>query len=229
MTHAINRRALAERVMEGGATPANQVAAPGFSGHDPTIQLPAFDPGLSRRLLAEAGLPQGFNLNLHCTQDRFAGDSRTCQAIAQMLTAVGIRTTIEALPMPIYLRRSATLLPSGVPELSAHLSIFGSSSGLASEGLTALVRTPNAARAHGGWNRTRYSNPEMDRLLEVADSTFDEAEREAATRAAVRFAVENQALLPIFFMRSTWGVRRGLRLIPRGDQYTMATAIRPVP
>ncbi|MBX9750700.1 MAG: ABC transporter substrate-binding protein [Roseococcus sp.] len=229
MTHAINRRALAERVMEGGATPANQVAAPGFIGHDPSIQLPAFDPALSRRLLAEAGLPQGFNLNLHCTQDRFAGDSRTCQAIAQMLTAVGIRTTIEALPMPIYLRRSATLLPSGVPELSAHLSIFGSSSGLASEGLTALVRTPNAARAHGGWNRTRYSNPEMDRLLDVADSTFDDAAREAATQQAVRFAIENQALLPIFFMRSTWGVRRGLRLTPRGDQYTMATEIRPVP
>lgn len=229
MTHAINRVALAERVMEGGASPANQVAPPGFSGHDPTIALPAFDPPRARRLLTEAGFPQGFNLTLHCTQDRFAGDSRTCQAIGQFLTAIGIRTAIEALPMPVYLRRSANLLPGGGPELSAHLSIFGSSSGLASEGLTALVRTPNAARAHGGWNRTRYSNPEMDRLLDIADTTFDEAEREAATRRAVRFAVENQALLPVFFMRATWGVRRPLRLTPRGDQYTMATDIRPVP
>ena len=229
MNHALNRVALAERVMEGGASPAAQIAAPGFSGHDSTIPLPAFDPALSRRLLAEAGYPQGFNLSLHCTLDRFAGDARSCQAIAQMLTAVGIRTSIEALPMPVYLRRSANLGPGGAPELSAHLAIFGSSSGLASEGLTALVRTPNPARAHGTWNRTRYSNPELDRLLVEADSTFDPAEREAVTRRAVRFTVENQALLPVFFMRSTWGVRRPLTLTARGDQYTMATDIRPVP
>jgi peptide/nickel transport system substrate-binding protein len=226
MTHAINPLALAERAMEGGATPAGQVAAPGFSGHDPDLGVPAYDPALSRRLLAEAGYPQGFNLTVHCTLDRFAGDARTCQSIGQMLTAIGIRTTIEALPMPVYLRRSATLTPAGAPELSAHLSIFGSSSGLASEGLTSLARTVNAARAHGGWNRSRYSNPELDLLLDLADGTFDEVEREAATRRAVRFAADNQALVPIFFMRSTWGLRRPLTLTPRGDQYTMATETR---
>lgn len=229
MTHAINRSALAERAMEGGASPAGQIAAIGFAGHDPAIAVPAYDPPRARQLLTEAGYPQGFNLTIHCTQDRFAGDARSCQAIAQMLTVVGIRTSIEALPMPIYLRRSATMVPGGVPELSAHLAMFGPSSGLASEALTSLVRTPNAARAHGGWNRTRYSNPEMDRLLDVADSTFDEAERETATRRAVRFAVDEHALLPVFFMRSTWGVRRPLRLTARGDQYTMATDIRTVP
>ncbi|WP_431284980.1 ABC transporter substrate-binding protein [Humitalea sp. 24SJ18S-53] len=229
MNHAINRVALAERAMEGAASPAGQIAADGFSGNDPALPVPAFDPALSRRLLAEAGYPQGFNLTIHCTLDRFAGDARSCQAIAQMLTVAGIRTTIEALPMPVYLRRSANLLPSGVPELSAHLAMFGSSSGLASEAMTALVRTPNAALAHGGWNRTRYSNPELDRMLADADATFDENDRDAATRRAVRFTVDNGALLPVFFMRSTWGVRKPLTLTPRGDQYTMATDVRLAP
>ncbi len=229
MNHALNRAALAERVMEGGASPAGQIAATGFIGHDPSIPVPAYDPALSRRLLAEAGYPEGFNLTIHCTLDRFAGDARSCQAIAQMLTVAGIRTTIEALPMPVYLRRSATLTGAGAPELSAHLAMFGSSSGLASEAMTALVRTPNAALAHGGWNRTRYSNPELDRLLAEADAVFDDAEREIATQRAVRFTVDNQALLPVFFMRSTWGVRNPLRLTPRGDQYTMATDIRAAP
>ncbi|PZW50923.1 peptide/nickel transport system substrate-binding protein [Humitalea rosea] len=229
MTHAINRVALAERAMEGGASPAGQIAAAGFSGHDPSIPVPSYDPALSRRLLAEAGYPQGFNLTIHCTLDRFAGDARSCQAIAQMLTVAGIKTTIEALPMPVYLRRSANRLPDGVPELSAHLAMFGSSSGLASEAMTALVRTPNAGSAQGGWNRTRYSNPELDRLLSVADATFDDAAREVATQRAVRFVVENDALLPVFFMRASWGVRKPLRLTPRGDQYTMATDIRAAP
>lgn len=229
MTHAINRTTLAERAMEGGATPAGQVAPPGFIGHDPALLPPAYDPARARALLAEAGYPQGFNLAIQCTNDRFAGDARTCQAIGQMLTAVGIRTSIDAMPIAVYLRRGVNLTPSGAPELSAHLSMFGSSLGIASESITSLIRTINPALGHGGWNRTRYSNPELDRLLTVAESTFDDAARERAIQAASRYAVEQQALLPIFFVRASWGIRRGLTMVPRGDQYTMATTTRVAP
>ncbi|WP_158291981.1 ABC transporter substrate-binding protein [Paracraurococcus ruber] len=229
LSHAINRAGLAERVMEGSATAAGQVAAPGFIGHDPGIPVPRFDPALARRLLAEAGYPQGFGLTLHCTLDRFAGDARTCQAIGQMFSAIGIRTQVEALPMPVYLRRSATLGGDGAPELSAHLSMFGSSTGIASEGLTALVRTPNLAQAQGTWNRTRYSNAAMDAALARVDAIFDPAQREQAMREAVRLAVEQPALLPVFHVKASWGLRRPLSLTPRGDAYTMATEIRPAP
>jgi peptide/nickel transport system substrate-binding protein len=229
MTHAINRVALADRAMEGGATAAGQTSAPGFMGHDPSIPVPAYDPALSRRLLAEAGYPQGFTLNLACTSDRFAGDSRVCQSIGQMLTAVGIRTNVDALPTAVYFRRGTTLTATGEPELSAHLSMYGSTTGLASETLTALIRTINGPLAHGGWNRTRYSNPELDRLLAVADATFGDADRERAMQAAVRHAVDQQALLPIFWVRMAWGLRKGVTMPPRGDGYTLATAIRATP
>ena len=229
MTHALNRVALADRAMEGGATPAGQTSAPGCLGHDPSIPVPAYDPALSRRLLAEAGYPQGFNLAIQCTNDRFAGDSRVCQAIGQMLTAVGIRTSVDALPMSVYLRRGVSLAPGGEPALSAHLSMHGSTTGIASESLTSLVRTVDPALAHGGWNRTRYSNPEPDRLLSVTDATFDPAGRERAMQAAVRYAVDQQALLPVFFVKMAWGIRRGLTMPPRGDGFTMATTVRATP
>jgi peptide/nickel transport system substrate-binding protein len=229
INHAINRVALADRVMEGGATATGQIAAPGFIGHVPNLPIPEFNPPRARALLAEAGYPNGFAMTLHCTQDRFAGDARTCQAIGQMLTAIGIRTTIEALPMPIYLRRSATVLPSGAPELSVHLAMFGSSSGIASEGLTALLRTPNAARAHGGWNRTRFSSAEFDAMLDRVDSEFDPETRERLTQDAIRWVAENVPLAPVFHVGASWGARRGLAVTPRGDQYTMATEIRPAP
>ncbi|MFZ4409522.1 MAG: ABC transporter substrate-binding protein [Paracraurococcus sp.] len=229
ISHAINRVALADRVMEGGGSATGQVAAPGFIGHDPAIPVPAYDPPRARRLLAEAGLAQGFGLTLHCTLDRFAGDAKVCQAIGQMLTAIGLRATVEALPMPVYLRRSAALGADGAPDLSAHLSMFGSSTGIASEGLTALARTPNLARAQGTWNRTRYSSPALDAALDRVDTIFDPAAREQAMRDAVRLAVEQPALLPIFHVKASWGLRRPLTLAPRGDAYTMATGIRPAP
>ena len=61
------------------------------------------------------------------------------------------------------------------------------------------------------------------------DSLFDPQAREAASRDAVRFAVEDAALLPIFHVRASWGLRRPLSIPARGDGYTMATDIRPAP
>ncbi|HEY0266911.1 MAG TPA: ABC transporter substrate-binding protein [Rhizomicrobium sp.] len=227
MTHAINRVALAARAMDGGATPIGQVAPAGFIGNDPSIPLPSYDPALSRKLLAQAGYPNGFHLTIHCTADRFAGDSSSCQAIGQELTAIGIHTAVEALPMAVYLRRSATIGPDHVPELSAELSMFASSTGLASEALTVLLRTPDRERGFGGWNRTLYSNPLLDAALDKVDTQFDPAAREQATRDAVRTAVNLYAFLPVFNLKSSYGLRSNLTMTPRGDQYTMATEIRP--
>src|SRR5690606_42124549 len=61
------------------------------SGHDPAIAPGEYDPARAKALLAEAGYPDGFNLTLHCYNDRFSGDVQTCQTLAAMFTAVGIR------------------------------------------------------------------------------------------------------------------------------------------
>jgi peptide/nickel transport system substrate-binding protein len=226
MNLAINRAALAERAMEGAADPMGQFAARGFIGHDPGIGLPAFDPARARALLAEAGFPAGFGLTIHCTNDRFVGDARVCQAVGQMLTAVGIRATVDALPSAVFFRRANG--GQGLdPEFTAFLAIFASSTGVASESMATILRTRDAARGHGSLNRGRYSNPALDAALDRVDSAFDETERERLTGLAARIAIEDNAILPVISLRATYGARRGLAVTPRGDGYTMATAIRP--
>jgi peptide/nickel transport system substrate-binding protein len=225
MNLAINRAALAERAMEGGADATGQFAAEGFLGHDAGIPVPRFDPARARALLAEAGYPGGFNLTIQCTNDRFAGDARTCQAVAQMFTAVGIRTTVDALPSAVFFRR-ANGAPGQDPEFTAFMAIFASSTGVGSESMTTILRTRNAATGAGSLNRGRYSNPVFDAALARADATFDEAERERLSGAAARIALEDNAILPIFALRAMYGLRRGLTIVPRGDAYTYATTIR---
>ncbi len=225
---AINRAALAERAMEGGADPIGQFAMPGFIGHEPSLGVPRPDPARARALLAEAGYPNGFNLTIQCTNDRFAGDSRVCQAVGQMLTAIGIRTTVDAMPAAVFFRR-ANGGQGQDPEFTAFMAIFASSTGVASESMATILRTRNAALGHGSLNRGRYSNPALDAALDRVDSTFDEAERERLSGAAARIAIEDNAILPVFSLRASYGVRRGLNLTPRGDGYTMATGIRPAP
>lgn len=228
VSHALNRTALAERAMEGAAVPSGQISPPGYIGHDPALAPVAYDPALARRLLAEAGFPQGFNLTIHCTADRFAGDARTCQAIGQMLTAIGIRTTVETLPTAIFFRR-ANAGVNGEPEFTLSLSIFATTTGVAAEGMNSILRTYNAALGHGASNRGRFSDPVLDGLLARIETTLEEAPREALMREAVRRAIAENGVTPVFFLRTAWGVRRGLSLAPRGDQYTMATAIRQDP
>jgi peptide/nickel transport system substrate-binding protein len=225
MNLAINRAALAERAMEGAADPIGQFAGPGFIGHEPSLPVPPFDPARARALLAEAGLPNGFNLTIHCTNDRFAGDARVCQAVGQMFTAVGIRTTVEALPSAVFFRRANG--GQGLdPEFTAFMAIFASSTGVALESMATILRTRNAQLGHGSLNRGRYSNPVFDAALQKADETFDDAERERLTGVAARIAIEDKAILPILSLRATYGARRGLTITPRGDGYTMATGIR---
>ena len=227
MSHAINRTAIAERAMEGGAVPAGQYMPPGFLGHVPDVQPASYDPALSRRLLVQAGYPQGFGLTLHCLNDRFYGDSKTCQAMGQMFTAIGIRTTVEALPSSIFFRRALTGA-SGQPEFSASMSIFGSAAGLPDNAFTSLVQTFDPARGRGTSNLGRFSNPQLDALIDKAAATFDPAERQAVLEQATRIVFEQDlATIPVFYLKGAWGLRQGLTMEPRGDQYTLATGIRP--
>ncbi len=92
--------------------------------------------------------------------------------------------------------------------------------------MTTILRTRDLQRGTGSLNRGRYANPAFDAALDRVDEAFDEAERERLSGAAARIAMEDNAILPIFALRNSWGIRRGLTLTPRGDGYTMATGIR---
>ena len=227
MSLALNRVAIAGSAMEDGAVPAGQFMPPGFEGHDPGILPPAADPGRARRLLAEAGYPGGFGLTVHCTNDRYVGDSKVCQTVAQMLSAVGIRTQVDTLPAAVFFRRAGTL--SAEPEFSAQMSIFNNLVGVGLENMNSVVYTVDPAHGYGSSNRGRYSSPVLDLALSTAMATFDPAKREALVREATRMAMADQAVIPIFHMKASWGVRRGLTIQARGDQNTFAADVRPDP
>ena len=87
---AIDRDAIRDRVMNGQAAPDNQFMRRGQYGFDPDLPPTRHDPAEAKRLLAEAGYPNGFRLTMDCQNDRFVNDAAICQAIAQMLTHIGI-------------------------------------------------------------------------------------------------------------------------------------------
>ena len=218
---AIDRDTIVEEVMEGIAIPAGQVLPEGFFGVSENIDVPEYDPDGARELLAEAGYPDGFRLTIHGPNDRYINDEQIAQAIAQMLTRVGIATEVETMPRSVYFGR-ATGDENG-SEFSLMLVGWGSGTGEASSPLRALLHTRDDETGLGRTNRGRYSSAPFDATLQLALNTVDDDMRQALLARATEIAMREVGLIPTHFQVNTWGSRVGLRYTPRTDEYTRPT------
>ncbi len=221
LSMAIDRGAITERVMENAAIPAGQFLPEGSFGYVPGLNPPRFDTEGAKRLLAEAGFPQGFRITLHGPNDRYPNDARIIQAIGQMWTRAGVRTAVEAQPWTTFVGRAAR------QELSAFLIGWGTSSGEASNPLRNLTATFDREKGYGASNRGRYSNPEADRILDQGMRELDDAKREALLQQATRIVMEDVGIAPLHIQKNAWAMRRGFTMDARADELTRAQDVRP--
>ena len=221
ISKAINREAIVERIMGGMAQPAGELLPPVMFGARKDAQADAYDPERAKELLAEAGYPEGFGLVIGTPNDRYINDAKIAQAVAQMLTRIGIETEVDAMTATTFFSRRNNY------EFSMYLAGWGSGTGEMNSPLTALVATPNKDKGMGGTNRGQYSNPEMDALLEQALATVDDAAREQLLQQASQVVIDDYGILPLHFEITPWAFREGLTYEPRADQYTLATSVKP--
>lgn len=218
---AIDRTAEVDRVMEGVASPALQYMAPGTFGHVPDLVPPRANVAEAKRLLAEAGYPQGFAITLHGPNDRYPNDFRIVQAVAQMWTRAGVKTQVETAPYAVFITRASR------QEFSAFLVSWGTPTGEPSVGLRSTVATYDPKLGMGSVNRARYSNPAFDTQLQAASRVLDDAQRERLLQAATRTVIEDVGIIPIHLQRNVWAMRPTLRHDARVDELTRAQDVRP--
>lgn len=215
----IDRNAIVSRVMEGQAIPAGQLLDEAFFGTSKKLKPDAYDPVGAKKLLAEAGYPNGFGVTLHSPNNRYINDGATAQAVAQFLTRNGIATKVDTMPSNIFFSRAGKL------EFSLILAGWGAASGDTSSPLRSLLATTDAKAGLGGANRGRFSSPELDALIAKAVVIIDDKERDAALALASEKAIELMGLVPLHYEVSTWASRKGVQYSGRADQYTLAQFI----
>ncbi len=220
ISKAINRDLIVERVMEGVAIPAGQLLPEGFFGVSPKLKPEKYDPEGAKKLLAEAGVPDGFQLTIHGPNDRYINDAKIAEAIAQMLTKVGIKTAVETMPKSVYFKRASRGGPDGTPEFSFILVGWGAGTGEASSPLKALLHTYDKSKGMGATNRGRYSNPTLDELIEKALATVDDGKREKLLQQATELAMSDYGIIPLHYQVNTWAARNGLKYKARTDEHT---------
>jgi peptide/nickel transport system substrate-binding protein len=224
LSMAINRDAIVERLMEGAAIKASQFLADGFFGVSPYLKPQAYDVAGAKKLLAEAGFPNGFKMTLHGPNGRYTNDAKILEAVAQMFTRVGIEASIETLPPgPFFSRASAGA--NGMPEFSFILVGWGSGTGEVSSPLKSLVQTYNKDKGWGPGNRGRYSNPELDKVIEEALSTVEDTRRAALLARGSEIAINDVGVIVSHYQFNTWATRKGLTYEPRTDEYTIAMSV----
>ncbi|MBL8384973.1 MAG: ABC transporter substrate-binding protein [Burkholderiales bacterium] len=216
---AINRQAIAERVMEGLAMPAANIVSPTVFGHAFALKPASYDPDGARKLLAEAGYKDGFSLTLAAPNNRYVNDDQIAQAVAQMLTRVGIQTKVETFPMSVYLGRARN---GDFPFLMLG---WGSFSG--DLALRALLATPNAEKGYGAWNWGKHSLPALDDMLDRGFQMTDDKQREANAIEAAIQAMRNVGVVPVHHQIATWAMRKGLAYGGRTDEFTFAHDVKP--
>ncbi|SMX32659.1 ABC transporter substrate-binding protein [Maliponia aquimaris] len=219
---AINRPLIVDRIMGGLAVPARQLVPDFMRGTDPDIALEEPDVEKAKALLAEAGYPDGFTLVIGTPNDRYINDSKIAQAVAQMLTRIGIKTEVDAMTASVFFSRRNAY------EFSVYLAGWGASGAGMASPLRALVASQDKDKGLGGTNRGRYSNPDLDAVIEEALATVEPGKHDELLRKASRIVVDDVAILPLHFEVTPWALRAGLTMLPRADQHTVLTTVRPI-
>ncbi|MEM7693495.1 MAG: ABC transporter substrate-binding protein [Pseudomonadota bacterium] len=219
---AIDRETMVEIVLEGLGTPANQMMPAGFFGFSDKIPEKPYDPDQAKALLAEAGFPDGFEMDLFCTNDRLPGDGAICEALGQMFAQIGIDTDVNAISRTVYFPAQAR------KEYSAFMNGWGTLTGEASYTLGSLAHSPNEEAKMGAFNRIEYENPEVDRLMQAGTQEADPDKRRALFEEAMELTVADQAYISIVVLQTVWaGNADKVVVTPRADEETLAYFMKP--
>lgn len=205
---AINRDAIADKIMSGGVTTASQWMPEGTFGYDPDTAAIAFDPEGARSFLAEAGYPEGFRLTMHVPGERYPMAAETAQAVTQFWSRIGVATEVEVVPYSVYAERANN------NEYAMSVIGWGNGSGGGTYAMTTILATRDAEEGLGASNWGRYSSEKLDAALEAATSEFDDAKREEIIRDGVKVVAEEVGIIPLYHDKNIWASRADLLVTP---------------
>ncbi len=214
---AINRDAIVSRIMGGVAVSAGELLPAGMFGAHPAGQMkaPAYNVDRAKKLLTEAGYPNGFGITLGTPNDRYINDGQVAQAVAQMWARIGVKTEVDAMTSSTFFSKR------NKKEFAVYLAGWGASTGEMSSPLKALVATQDKSRGFGATNPTGYSNKALDESLSQALAEVDDTKREELLRKTSRIALGDWSIIPLHFEVTPWAMKASLTYKARVDQYTL--------
>ncbi|HUJ86804.1 MAG TPA: ABC transporter substrate-binding protein [Burkholderiales bacterium] len=210
---AIDENAIKTSIMRGAATPTALMVAPGIRGFDPKLNKRyPYNPAQAKKLLAEAGYPDGFEVRMNCPNDRYVNDAQICQAVAAMLAKVGVKIDLAAEP-------KATYFPKILKRDTSFYMLGWTPASYDSQNpLFALMATPGPG-GQGQFNLGWYSDARVDELTKAIASETDQAKRQAMISEAFKIHKEAFGHIPLHQQALAWGMRKGVHVVQLPDNF----------
>ncbi|MEI9986704.1 MAG: ABC transporter substrate-binding protein [Aliidongia sp.] len=212
---AIDVNAIKAKVMRGLSQPTAEMIAPGINGFDPALnERPAYDPEMSKTLLAQAGYPNGFETGMDCPNDRYVNDEAICQAVSAMLAKIGIKVHLLAQTRAKYFAKvsgpaydtSFFLLGWTPVTYDAHNVIL------------ALMATRDGSGI-GGFNVSGFSYKEIDDGMLAIQTETDKAKRQQRISDVLRFVKDNYLYIPLHQQVIVWAARNTVDVVQPADNF----------
>jgi peptide/nickel transport system substrate-binding protein len=210
---AIDIEALRTKTMRGLAAPTGGIT-PSIVASTPESEkrLP-YDPARAKRLLAEAGYPKGFEVGLHCPNNRYIKDEELCAAVAAMLARVGIQVKLSTQPRATYFPRLEKY------DTSFYLLGWGGAVTDAQVMLSPVLRSYDKATGQGSYNYGRYSNAKLDALIDAAAQEMNPEKRRELIRQALAEHNANVYHVPLHRQVIPWAMRANVQVVHRADNW----------
>jgi peptide/nickel transport system substrate-binding protein len=209
---AIDEDAIAKKVMRGAATPSGLMVAPSVSGWDKSLNARfPYDPGASKKLLAEAGYPSGFTIGMNCPNDRYVNDEQICQAVVAMLAKVGVKANLTAETKSKYFAKAQGR------QLSLYLLGWTPDTYDSWNPLFSLLGTYSKETGRGLFNYGGYSNKRVDELVDQIQSEVDPKKRQAEISEAFKIVKDEVADIPLHQQALAWGIKDTVHLVQLPD------------
>ncbi|QRF58882.1 ABC transporter substrate-binding protein [Variovorax paradoxus] len=210
---AIDIAGIQRTVMRGASRPTGLLVGPGINGWtaEQDKRLP-FDVEAAKKLLTEAGYPNGFEVSLNCPNDRYVNDGQICQSVAANLAKIGVKINLVAETKGTYfpkiLRRDTSFYMLGWTPTT-----YDSHNALSS-----LTSCPDD-KGTGQFNLGAYCNPKLDEITKKIQSESDKAKRNELIKEAFKIHADDVGTLPLHQQSLAWGVSKKVELVQLADNF----------
>jgi len=208
---AVDREAIKRVTMRGLSLPAAIMVAPSVHGWAADIdKVSPVDADGARKLLAEAGYPNGFSFQLDCPNNRYVNDEEICQALVGMWGRIGLKVKLLAQTMPIFIAKIQNF------DHDAYMLGWGVANFDASYSLISLVHTKTTGAA-GSFNLGRISDAKLDALIQAMGTETDVKKRDAMLREALVMVRDQYYYVPLHHQLRPWAMKRNVTTVYKSD------------
>ena len=209
---AIDIKGIKKTVMRGASNPSAQLVGPGINGFQPEMKRLPYDVEAAKKLMAEAGYPNGFEVSMNCPNDRYVNDGRICQTVAANLSRINVKINLQAETKGTYfpkvLRRDTSFYMLGWTPATYD----------AHNVMNAIMRCVDDKGA-GQFNLGAYCNPKVDELTLKVQAETDKNKRNAYIKEAFDLHAADVGHIPLHQQALAWGVNKKVKLVQLADNF----------